>query len=222
MLESYKKKVVEIAKKASSIGLCLDGSGNFSMRDPETGYIAITPSKIARDELSYRDIVIVDIDAQIIERKSDVLPTSEILVHLEAYKTRPDVHGVAHTHSAFATSFAIAGKEIPGVVYEALAYGGKVPLAKYAIPGTVELSKTIIEPLKNADACLMEKHGVLAVDKDIDVALTKAIYVEEVAQMYYRSLMISKALNDAQAPQAISDEDFSVWQYPTQVKAVEA
>jgi L-fuculose-phosphate aldolase len=68
----------------------------------------------------------------------------------------------------------------------------------------------------------MEKHGVLAVDKGIDVALTKAIYVEEVAQMYYRSLMISKALNDAQAPQAISDEDFSVWQYPTQVKAVEA
>ncbi|WDV46912.1 class II aldolase/adducin family protein [Clostridiaceae bacterium M8S5] len=218
MLEDIKKKVVSVAKKACESGLCLDGSGNFSIKDEETGYIAITPTKLPRAEMTYHDIIIIDSEGNIVENKTGLKPTSETMMHLEAYKTREDINAVVHTHSMYATSFAICSEEIKGVVFEALAYGGKVPLAKYGRPGTSELAKSIIEPLKISDAVLMEKHGALLVDKDIDVALTKATYLEEVAQMYYHSLAIKSFLKSDRPLEAIPEEEFKAWKYPESMK----
>lgn len=208
MLENLKQKVVEIAKAADAYGLCKHKSGNFSLKDPETGYILISPSGVAREVLTYKDIAVVDADGKLIELKSKAKPSSELLMHLMAYRCRPDVFGVCHSHSHYATAFAVQSKEIKPVVFEAVAYGGRVPLAKYGRPGSKELAESIIEPLKISDACLLEKHGVLAVGKDIDDAFLKLQYVEDVAQIYFLALQIG------QEPSEIPQAEFDAVKHP--------
>lgn len=192
MLEDFKKKVAQIAKAADASGLCKHKSGNFSLKDKETGYVLVTPSGVSREELTYKDIVVVNLEGKLIEVETKVQPTSELLLHLSAYRTRKDVYAVCHTHSRFATTFAVLGKEIKPVVFEALVYGRRVPVASYGRPGTQELANSIIKPLGISDACLLESHGVVTVGKDLEDAYLKAHYVEEVAEIYYRALMIGK------------------------------
>ena len=94
MLESLKKDVVAMAKRAQKEGLCKHLSGNLSARDPETGYVVITPTQVDRDLLTARDMVVLDLDANVIENESGLRPTSESLMHLQIYKTRPDVNAI--------------------------------------------------------------------------------------------------------------------------------
>ncbi|RKD30521.1 class II aldolase/adducin family protein [Thermohalobacter berrensis] len=204
MLERLKQKLVEIAQKADKSGLCRHKSGNFSIRDSKTGFIVITPSGISRETLETKHIVIVDIDGNVIEKKSNVKPSSEMKMHLKAYKVRKDIFGIAHTHSPYATAFAVQAMEIKPVVFQALAYGGRVPVAKYQRPGTKELADSIIKPLQVSDACLLEKHGVLTVGKDLDDAYLKAHYVEDVAKI----VIFAKVLGNGILPDEIPNEDF--------------
>ena len=165
MLESLKKDVCEIAKRAQRDGLCKHKSGNFSARDPKTGYVVITPTSVDRDLLTPRDMVVIDLEANVIENLSNLRPTSESLMHLMIYKTRPEVNAIAHTHSAFATSFAVLNKPIPAIVYEVATLGltkARIPVAPYGRPGTRELAESVIEPCKEGDCFLLEKHGAVA------------------------------------------------------------
>lgn len=217
MLEKLKKELAEIAKEADRSGLCKHKSGNFSIRDKETGYIVVTPTGVDRKELSYHDICVVDIDANVIEIETNVKPTSEFLMHIAVYKTRKDVYSVIHTHSRFATSFAVVGKSIPSIVYECANLklkDGIIPLAPYGTPGTTELSNSVIGPIQRADAILLESHGVLTVDKDPKEALLKAHYVEELAEIYYRALMV----NGGKEPNVVPIEEIEKWKYPSQIK----
>lgn len=217
MLEELKKQVVKIAKEADRTGLCKHRSGNFSIRDKETGYVVITPTGVDREDLTYHDICVVDLDANVIEIETNVRPTSETLMHLQAYKTRDDIFAIAHTHSRFATAFAVLNKAIPAVIYECANLNLKdavIPVAKYGRPGTTDLSDSIIEPIQRADCMLLEKHGVLAVDKDPNEALLKAHYVEEIAEVYYRALMI----NGGKEPDSFKVEELCKWAYPSQIK----
>lgn len=218
MLEELKRKVVEISKKADAAGLCKHKSGNFSIRDSKTGYIVVSPSGIAREELTINHICVVDMNLKVIEVFKNVKPTSELLMHVEAYKCRPDVKAIVHTHSKFATAFSVVNKEIPPIVYEIMnVVGGDgiIRVAPYGRPGTVELSRTIIEPISKADACLMAHHGVLSVSSEsIEDAYLRASYVEEVAEVYYRTLMI----NGGREPETIPKEELNLWHYPDQIR----
>ncbi|MBA5850956.1 class II aldolase/adducin family protein [Clostridium sp. cel8] len=219
MLESLKRKVVKIAFEADKNGLCKHRSGNFSIRDKETGYVVVTPTGVDRKELTYHDICVVDLDANVIESVTKLKPTSELLMHLQAYKTREDIFSVVHTHSRFATSFAVLKKNIPAVIYECANLGlkdGVIPVASYGRPGTKELSNSIINPIKRSDAILLEGHGVMTVDKDPDEALLKAYYVEEIAEVYYRSLVI----NNGNEPPAFPAEELQKWEYPSEIKLI--
>lgn len=216
MLEMLKQQVVKYALSAERSGLCKHRAGNFSARDPESGLVCITPTGVDREELSYHDICVVDLDAKVIEAETGLRPTSETLMHLAAYKSRSDIHAVAHTHSRFATSFAVLKKIIPAIVYEVAALKckkGYIPLAPYGRPGTPELADSIVEPLKIADVALMESHGVIAVDHDLKEALLKAHYVEELAEIYYRTLMI----NRGNEPPTVPLEELQQWEYPKEI-----
>ncbi|WP_102399262.1 class II aldolase/adducin family protein [Haloimpatiens massiliensis] len=213
MLEELKKKVVEIAREADKSGLCKHKSGNFSIRDKESGYVVITPSGVAREKLTYRDVCVIDLDANVIEMETNLRPSSEVMMHLEAYKARPDINAVVHTHSRFATSFAVLRKEIPAVVYESMSYGGTVPVASYGRPGTRALAESVIEPLKKSNACLLESHGVVAVAENIDDALLNAHYVEEIAEVYFRALLI----NGGKEPNVLPQDELQSWAYPSEI-----
>ena len=218
MLEELKAEVCLTAKKAQHEGLCRHKSGNFSAKDNTTGLIAITPSGIDRDELSPDGIILINEDAEVIENLCDLKPTSEALMHLSIYRSRPDAHAIVHTHSIFATSFAILGKPIPAVTYELFTMGltkARIPVAAYARPGTQELASCVVGPCGEADCFLLERHGAVALSpKSISEAYLKAAYIEEVAQLYFNAL----AINGGKEPPSFDQAELSSWSYPSQIK----
>jgi L-fuculose-phosphate aldolase len=216
MLEKLKEKVVKIAKEADKSGMCKHKSGNFSIRDEKTGYVVITPSGVSREILAPEHISVVDLDDNVIEMKTEYKPSSEILMHLEIYKTRQDVMAVAHTHSRFATAFSVLGKEIPPIIYECnnCSKNGRIPVAPYGRPGTQVLAQNVADTLKYSDVCLMESHGAIAVGNDIEDAFLKAQYLEEIAEIYY----ITLTLNNLKEPNILPKEELEKWKYPSEVK----
>lgn len=192
MLENLKIKLLEIAQTAEELGFCKYKSGNFSIREGK--YILITPSGIQRSKMTTKDICVMDIDGTILEISGHLKPSSEYPMHLEIYKSIPALRAIVHTHSKFATSFAVANKEILPVVAEAkliFEKDGIARVAPFAQPGTAELALNTADILKNYNVCLMEKHGAVTVsEKDIDDAFLKTQYLEEVAEIYYYSLNI--------------------------------
>lgn len=218
MLENLKKDVCEIAKRAQKDGLCKHKSGNFSARDKESGYIVITPTSVDRELLTPRDMVVMDMDANVIENLSGLRPTSESLVHIMIYKTRPDANAIAHTHSMYGTTFALLNKAIPALVYEVANLGltqARVPVAPYGRPGTPALADSVIEACKESESFLMEKHGVVAFDSnDIYEAFLKAAYIEELAQLYYNALSV----NQGKEPVGFEQAELQQWEYPKEIK----
>lgn len=203
MLEALKRRIIEVASEAEREGFCRHKSGNFSMKDDETGYIVVTPSGIKRTDLNEDAMIVVDIEGKVIENKSPYSPSSELLMHLAAYKTRPDISAVCHTHALYATVFAVQSREVKPVVFEASGYGAKLPIAKYGTPGSLDLANSIIEPLKHGDACLLEKHGAVTVGKTIEDAFLKMQYVEDVSQIYFYCLLLGSE------PEPIPEKEFN-------------
>lgn len=218
MLETLKKDVCQIAKRAQKDGLCKHKSGNFSARDLESGYVVITPTSVDRELLTPRDMIVMDLDATVVENLSGLKPTSESLMHLMIYRQRPEATAIAHTHSAYATTFALLNKPIPAIVYEVANLGltkGRVPVAPYGRPGTTDLADSVIESCKEADCFLLEKHGAVALDnRDIYEAFLKAAYIEELAELYHHAL----TANNCQETPAFAQEELQKWEYPSQIK----
>ena len=218
MLEDLKLRVMNTAKKAQRDGLCKHKSGNFSARDAETGYVVITPTSVDREDLVVPDMIVMDLDANVIENQTGLRPTSESLMHLELYKTRPDVMAVAHTHSMYATVFAVLNKPVPAVVYEIAnlkCSKARIPVAPYGRPGTPALAESVVEPCKEADVFLLQGHGAVAVDEtNIEEAYLKAAYIEELSELYHHAL----TANGCQEPDSFPVEELQSWEYPKEIK----
>lgn len=192
MLENLRIKLVKIAQDAEKYGLCKEKTGSFSIKDTSTGYILITPSQISRNKLKPESICILDLEGNAIEVEKGKKPSREFLLHLEIYKQKKDVKAVMYTHSLYATIFAVANKVIPPIVADSRHYGGYIYVAPYEKAQTLELAKSVIEPLDKNDVCLLERHGVVITSKNIDEVLTKARYVEDVAEIYYKVLILNQ------------------------------
>ncbi|WP_103063600.1 class II aldolase/adducin family protein [Actinomyces qiguomingii] len=217
MLESLKKELCEIAKRAQHDGLCKHKSGNFSIRDAETGFLVVSPTSLDRDLLTPRDVVVMNLDAHVVENESGLRPTSEVLMHLEIYKERPEAVAIVHTHSAYATSFALLNKPIPAIVYEVANLGlsrARIPVAPYGRPGTPELAASVRQAVREADCVLLEKHGAVAVDsRNLYEAYLKAAYIEELAQLYHQAL----TANGGVEPESFATEELQKWAYPAEI-----
>lgn len=215
MLELLKEQVVAVAKEADRLGMCKHKSGNFSVYDPETGYVVITPSGVARDVLGPEHICVMDLEGRVIERKAEVKPSSEAMMHLYIYKERKDILAIVHTHARYSTAFSILNKPIPSIVYECAYLGkeGMVPVAPYGRAGTVDLAMKVAEVMKKYDCCLMESHGAIAAGGSLDDAFLKAQYVEEIAEMYY----ITLAAGNGAEPHALPVEELQKWAYPKEI-----
>lgn len=218
MLENLKLRVMNVAKQAQREGMCKHKSGNFSARDDQTGLIVITPTSVDREDLVVPDMIVMDLDANVIENQTGLRPTSESLMHLKIYQTRADVKAIAHTHSQFATTFAILEKPIPAVVYEVANLNcskARIPVAPYGRPGTTELAETVVGPCQEADVFLLQGHGSVAVDEsNIDEAYLKVCYIEELAELYYHALTV----NGGKEPKAFPAEELQRWEYPKEIK----
>lgn len=218
MLENLKLRVMKVAKQAQREGMCKHKSGNFSARDEETGLVVITPTSVDREDLVVPDMVVMDLDANVVENQTGLRPTSESLMHLKIYQTRPDVRAIAHTHSQFATTFAVLEKPIPAVVYEIANLNcskARIPVAPYGRPGTPALADSVVDSVKEADVLLLQGHGSVAVDEgNIDEAYLKVCYIEELAELYYHAL----TANGGQEPKSFPVEELQKWEYPKEIK----
>ena len=191
MLEKLKLEVIDAGKKLKEYKLITLTGGNVSGRDLETGYIVMTPSGMEYDTLTPDDITVTDLDGNIIEGKRK--PSSDLKTHLQIYRAKKDINGIIHTHSTFASCFAVLKEDIP-VISTTMAneVGGRVPLSKYAPVGSDELGEHIIEKIGDQKAVLLESHGVFTYGENVSHALTAAVMLEDSAKVYYLTRTIGK------------------------------
>jgi len=185
-----KKRIINSALQAEKDGLCRHKSGNFSICARDGKFILITPSGIDKSLLEIDDIVVTDFDGNIITNPNNRKASMELSMHMAIYKERPDVNAVVHTHSTYATAFAVKGAKIPPVVTEAIFYGENVEVAEFARSGSIQLAENVVKQIKKADVCLLKNHGVITVSDTIEDALLKASYVEHVAKIDILSKLI--------------------------------
>jgi len=185
-----RRAVIDTALAMSRSGLSPGRSGNVSRRFK--GGMLITPTGMAYESLRPRDIVFVNAKGQVPDKKSRK-PSSEWRFHLAAYKARPDMLAVVHTHSLYATVLACAHKSIPAFHYMVAVAGGRdIPLVPYDTFGTKELAEHVATGLAERDACLMANHGQIAVGKNLCAALELAHEVEVLAEQYAKALALGE------------------------------
>ena len=193
MLESLKKEVCKANLALVAHGLVLFTWGNVSAIDKESKLVVIKPSGISYDDMKPEDMVVVDLDGNIVDGKWR--PSSDTATHLELYKAYPEIGGIVHTHSTYATAFAQAGRDIPayGTTHADYFYGD-IPcarrLTKEEVEGAYEKNTglVMIETLGDRNpmevpAMLTTSHGPFAWGKDADEAVYHAVVLEEVARM---------------------------------------
>jgi ribulose-5-phosphate 4-epimerase/fuculose-1-phosphate aldolase len=178
-----KKILLKMAHRSYEEALFAGTSGNLSVYDREKETMIITPSSIPYETMEEEDLVLMRLTGEIIEGKHK--PSSEWRMHAAVYKERKDVGAVVHTHSPYATSFAVNRESIPVILIEMIPFlGGDVMVADFALPGTEDVGLEALKVLKGRNACLMSNHGVLAVGETLEQAHIRAIYVEDAAKIY--------------------------------------
>lgn len=218
MLEELKQKVYEANMDLPRYGLVTFTWGNVSAIDREKGLFVIKPSGVEYDRLQPEDMVVMDLEGNKVEGKYN--PSSDTATHLELYKAFPEIGGVVHTHSSYATSWAQAGRDIPcyGTTHADYIYGG-VPCVRCLTREEIEdayeenTGHLIVNEFKrlNKDpmavpAVLCKNHGPFAWGKDAKDAVHNAVVLEEVAKMAYRAETINPRIQPA--PQELQDKHY--------------
>jgi len=188
MLEELRERVWKMNLELPKNNLVKMTSGNVSGKDPKTGYVVIKPSGVKYEDLRASNMVVVDLKGNIIEGK--LKPSVDTLTHLYIYRHRGDVYGIVHTHSNYATSFAILGEPIP-VCLTAIAdeFGGPIPIGEYAQIGEEEIGREIIKSIGDSPAILMKNHGVFTIGPSPESALKTAVMLEDIAKTVYLAML---------------------------------
>ena len=191
MIHQQKQAIVSASQRAYANKLFAGTSGNLSVRTPENTFL-ITPSGVAYDTMQAQDIVRMDMQGNVLE--GSLPPSSEWRLHAGIYLRCPAVKSVFHTHSPFATAFAVVGKPIPQILVEMGVFlGGDVPCVPFEQPGTWALGEAAATAVAAGQhACLLKSHGALAVGNDVTQAYLRAEYLEEAAMIYHHALQIGE------------------------------
>ena len=204
---NFKKLIVDSGLKMLNGGYTVETWGNISCRDPETQRVYITPSGMDYSTLCEDDVVVVDLDANVLEGKRR--PSIETGLHCAIYRARGDVNAVVHTHPIYSTVFSCIGEDIPMLIDEAAQCMGDVcRTTEYALPGSVEIAQNCIKALgQKANSCLLKSHGAVCVAGDMPGAFRVVKVLEVTAQMY----QMIRAMNCQYHP--ISQENIEKMQY---------
>lgn len=189
MLASLRTEIYRLNLELPKNELVTWTSGNVSGRDSASGLVVIKPSGVRYDELTPENMVVVDPDGKVVD--GTYKPSSDVHAHLYIYRHRPEVNGVVHTHSTFATAFAAVGRSIPPVL-TAIAdeFGGPIPCGGYARVGGDEIGRVVIESIGDSPAILMKNHGVFTIGKTPEAAVKAAVMVEDVARTVFYALQL--------------------------------
>jgi L-ribulose-5-phosphate 4-epimerase len=197
-LETLRRELAELHDELPRNGLVTWTGGNVSVRDPESGLVAIKPSGVRYGELTTESMVVVDLDGAIVE--GELKPSSDTASHLYIYRHRSDVNGVVHTHSRYATAFAAVGRPIPDyLTAQADEFGGEIPCAGFAIVGDESIGAQVVEGIGRSPAVLLKNHGVFTIGPTAAAAVKTAVMVEDIAATVWLALQIG-------TPDALPDD----------------
>jgi len=205
MLEQLKKEVYRANMMLVEKNLVINTWGNVSGIDRESGLVVIKPSGVEYSELSAIDLPVLDLNGNVVE--GCYKPSSDTATHLALYRAFPEIGGITHTHSLYATSFAQAGRGIKAYgTTHADYYPGIIPCSRKMTPGEIEsdyelnTGNVIIETISpiGADkihACLVYSHGPFTWGKDAVASVDAAVVLEVVAQMAFNTEILQTAVN---------------------------
>lgn len=178
-----RREVCRLHEQLLRWGLVTWTSGNVSARVPGADLLVIKPSGVGYDELTPESMVVTTLDGDIVD--GDLLPSSDTDAHAYVYRMMPEVGGVVHTHSPYATAWAARGEAIPCVL-TAMAdeFGGEIPVGPFALIGGDDIGRGIVATLSGhrSPVVLMRNHGVFAIGRTAKAAVKAAVMCEDVAR----------------------------------------
>lgn len=187
------------SKKMQEEGLVVGPGGNTSFKD-EQGTMWITPSGIPFDEMQADDFVPVKIaTGKLLEK--NVMPSSEIALHLFIYKARPDVNCIFHAHPPTVIALSSMDVDIKPLFPDFVVYlGGHVPQVPYVTPCTEEMAELVVKELKDLPACILKNHGCVTVGKSIKEAYTRTVVLESGAHIFHQAKLLG-------TPRALTEDE---------------
>ncbi|QZP38313.1 class II aldolase/adducin family protein [Halobaculum magnesiiphilum] len=193
-----RQTICELGRSLLDDDLTTGTGGNLSVR-LDDDHIAISPSGVPYGEIEPSDVPVVRTDGTVVAGDGD--PSTELPMHRAVYDRRPDVGGVVHTHSPYATTFASLGEPIPASHYLLAFAGTEVPVTEYETHATEELGEEAVEALgDSANATLLRNHGVLTTESSLADAYSVAQMVEYCARIHYQASVIGD-------PEILPDEE---------------
>ncbi len=183
ILEELRSSVLETANLLPKYGLVWMAGGTVCARDPESGYVVVTPSGMPYEKLTPDDMIVTDMEMRVVDGKHR--PSVALNLWTAFLKARPELHGLVHTHSPYATAFSVANQPIP-VVTETMAdwFGEPVPVTPYLSVEDPQFATLPVQVMGSGFAVLLGQHGVITLGKNLAHALERAVTLEEAAHTY--------------------------------------
>jgi L-fuculose-phosphate aldolase len=189
--KDHRRRICRVGRWMYSRGLVVANEGNLSARLDEHR-ILVTPSGKCKGRLAMEDLLVTDLNGEVVRGMG--CPSSEMLMHLLIYRSRPDVRAICHAHPPTATGFAAAGRALEAPVLPEVIVGlGKIPLASYGTPGTWEVCAGLEPLVHNYDAILLENHGVVTCGPDLETAFQRMETVEQFAKVMLTAELLGGA-----------------------------
>ncbi len=193
ILEELRRKVLDTAKLLPKFGLVWMAGGTVCARDPQTGYVVVTPSGMPYEDLTPEDMTVTDIHMNPVEGK--FRPSVALNLWTGFLLARPDLNAVVHTHSPYATAFSVINESIP-IITETQAdwFGKPIPVAPYLSVEDERFATLPVELLGDGYGVLLGQHGVITLGSTLESALERAVTLEEAAHTYAIARSIGKPL----------------------------
>jgi L-ribulose-5-phosphate 4-epimerase len=203
LLANLREQVIEAGLEAHRRGIVYGTAGNFSIRDPESGLIAISPSGMPYGSMTPADVCIVSVDGTV--EDACRRPSSETPMHTMIMKQRPDVRAIVHTHSHYCTVVSTFKPCLPPILTEtALVLGSRIPVTRYGETGTPDIGQSVVDAMdETTRAVIMKNHGLICFGETFDQSLTYAMIAEEAAHVYIDALAANGGREPDYVPEAL-------------------
>ncbi|MBQ3076743.1 MAG: L-fuculose-phosphate aldolase [Clostridia bacterium] len=190
LLQQERELVVEYGKKLITAGLTKGTGGNVSVLNREQGLFALSPSGMDYFTIEPWQVAVLDLEGNLVD--APYKPSTEHELHRRLYVERPDMNGVVHAHTNYATVLSCLRKPLPPLHYLIALAGYEVPCAEYATFGSAELAENVVRALNGNRAALMANHGMIAGAKTVQAAFRIVEEVEYCAMLYCQAIAMGQ------------------------------